>query len=235
MAILPITSFVFLLLSTLLFLFSYYIIDYYLTERPEDWIVQITNFSSSTTSIFTISTHFFAGVTVMILSPIQLLPFLRSSKFLKLHKLIGRVIVFASMLLSIAGLSYIILIGTAGGLSMDISFSIYGILMFFTSAMTIKHAINGKITEHRAMALRLFSLIIGSGLYRLLLIPLLLKYHGNGNYDDDEDRSAVITYLNVAAWFFYFPSLAIMETYIYLIKPKQAPQEEFSQVKKERI
>ena len=50
---------------------------------------------------------------------------------------------------------------------MNIGFGLYGILMIICAIETFRHAYTGRIEKHRAWALRLFALAIGSWLYRM--------------------------------------------------------------------
>ena len=73
--------------------------------------------------------HFVGGILAMILYPIQ-----RMIVSLKIiHILIGVILYLCGIMSSIGGITFIVTHHTIGGQFMDISFAIYGALMFFIS------------------------------------------------------------------------------------------------------
>nr|WP_230680357.1 DUF2306 domain-containing protein [Pontibacter sp. 172403-2] len=64
---------------------------------------------------------------------------------------------------------FILVKGTFGGTVMNIGFSLCGLLIFMAVIETYRHAVAGRLERHRAWALRLYALAIGSWLYRMIM------------------------------------------------------------------
>ena len=155
-----------------------------------------------------IGVHFAMGGVILILGSIQLLKSVRI-KYPAVHRWIGRIYVVACLLAAAGGLLFIVVKGTIGGIVMDVGFSIYGILMFMAAIETYRHARSGRLDKHRAWALRLYALAIGSWLYRIDYGFWLLFTGGVGHNDlftGSFDR--------VMAFFFYIPNLLVTEAYL---------------------
>jgi Predicted membrane protein (DUF2306) len=101
-----------------------------------------------------------------------------------LHRWIGRLYTLAAFIAGIGGLTFIALKGTIGGASMNLGFSLYGALMLIASVETIWNAWKRNFVQHRAWAIRLFALAIGSWLYRMDYGFWLSLTHGLGPYED---------------------------------------------------
>jgi hypothetical protein len=80
----------------------------------------------------------------------------------ELHRWVGRIYVFAAFVSGLGGLAFILEQGTIGGLPMDAGFGLYGVLVVLASVATFWYAIKREIPTHRAWAIRLFALVIGS-------------------------------------------------------------------------
>jgi hypothetical protein len=92
---------------------------------------------------------------------------------------------------------------------MDIAFVGYGVLTFIAALQTIRYARLGKMEAHRAWAIRLFALAIGSWLYRMDYGFWFLFTDGlghtktfNGPFDYFMD------------FWFYLPNLAVAELFV---------------------
>lgn len=163
-----------------------------------------------------IGMHFAAGGIILVLGSIQLIESVRN-RYPALHRWIGRLYVSSSLLAAVGGLAYIFLKGTIGGTVMDIGFGLYGVLMFAAAVQTWRHAAARRIEQHRAWALRLYALAIGSWLYRMDYGFWLLLADGLGheqNFSGPFDQ--------VMAFFFYLPNLLVAEIFIRGGKPKTA-------------
>lgn len=161
--------------------------------------------SNATTGI---GLHFAAGGIILILGSIQLIEAIRV-RYSAFHRWIGRIYVTASLLAAIGGLVFILIKGTIGGTVMDIGFSLYGLLMLLAGIETFRHARSRRIEKHRAWALRLYALAIGSWLYRMDYGFWLLLADGAGhlkNFEGPFDR--------VMDFFFYLPNLLVAEVFI---------------------
>ena len=155
-----------------------------------------------------IGLHFAAGGVILILGSIQLVAGIRDRAPV-VHRWLGRVYVTASIAAGLGGLAFIAAKGTVGGPIMSVGFAIYGALMVIAAVQTIRHARAGRLDRHRAWALRLYALAIGSWLYRMdygfwhLLAGAAGHTHEfRGPFDA------------VMAFWFYIPNLVIAELVI---------------------
>jgi len=155
-----------------------------------------------------IAVHFVGGGIILILGCLQLLEGVRK-KYPRLHRISGRVYVLASIAAAVGGLVFIALKGTIGGAVMDIAFTGYGLLMLLAAVQTVRFARAGDFERHRAWAIRLFALAIGSWLYRM----------GYGFYIGFSDQSGHTE--DFRGWFdyfmdfwFYLPNLVVAEIVI---------------------
>ena len=161
-----------------------------------------------------IGLHFAAGGIILILGSIQLIDAIRN-RYPSFHRWVGRVCILASVFAGLGGLSFILIKGTIGGTVMDLGFGLYGLLMLVCATETFRHARARRIELHRAWALRLYALAIGSWLYRMDYGFWILltdgwghQYHFIGPFDQ------------VMAFFFYLPNLLVAEIFIQKIKSK---------------
>lgn len=155
-----------------------------------------------------IGLHFAMGGIILILGSIQLIDAIRI-KYLTFHRWVGRIYVVASILVSIGGLTFIVVKGTIGGMVMNIGFGLYGILMLMAAVQTYRHAIAKNVDIHKAWALRLYALAIGSWLYRMdygFWFLLADKAGHNNTFSGPFDY--------VMAFFFYIPNLLVAEIFI---------------------
>jgi len=137
-------------------------------------------------------------------------------RYAAFHRWVGRIYVIASILAGIGGLIFIAAKGTIGGTVMNIGFALYGLLMLVAGVETYRHAAAGRIEQHRAWALRLYALAIGSWLYRMDYGFWLLLADGTGhlqNFEGPFDR--------IMAFFFYLPNLLVAELFIRRIHNKK--------------
>ena len=155
-----------------------------------------------------IGLHFAAGGVVLLLGFVQLLPTLRA-RHPRVHRVTGRVYVSACLLAGIGGLGFIAVKGTVGGPVMDIGFGAYGALMVLCAAQTYRHARARRVEQHRAWALRLFALAVGSWLYRMDYGFWFVLGDGAGHRPDFHGPfDAVMSFA------FYVPNLLVVEAYL---------------------
>lgn len=209
-------------------LFGLYIIAFYAAasyqgkmERWNNILPGLYNQKSAgaTTGI---GLHFAMGGVILLLGSIQLIGSVRD-RFPTVHRWIGRVYIIASILAAIGGLVFIIFQGTIGGLVMDIGFGLYGVLMFIAAIETYRHAAAKRMDRHRAWALRLYALAIGSWLYRMdygfwfsITGAAGHTKHFSGPFDI------------VMAFFFYIPNLVVAEAFIRTMNYKRSALLNFS-------
>lgn len=155
-----------------------------------------------------IGVHFFAGGVILALGCIQLIGAVRD-RWPAVHRWTGRVYVLASMLAGIGGLTFILTKGTIGGVVMDAGFGLYGVLTVLAAVQTIRHARAGRMETHRAWALRLFALAIGSWLYRMDYGFWIMLTDAAGHAKDFTGP-----FDRVMAFWFYLPNLLVAEAFI---------------------
>lgn len=155
-----------------------------------------------------IGAHFIAGGVLLLLGPVQLIGGVRRN-FPALHRWAGRVYVLAAGLAGLGGLGFILGQGTIGGSLMDVGFGIYGALMIVCATQAYVHARARRYEQHRAWAIRLFALTIGSWLYRMEYAFWFLLTGGLGRTSDLTGRFDAIM-----VFFFYVPNLIIAELFI---------------------
>jgi hypothetical protein len=155
-----------------------------------------------------IGVHFAAGGTILALGCIQFVGWIRSG-YPAVHRWIGRVYVTAAFLAGIGGLTFIVAKGTIGGATMDVGFGIYGVLTAAAAIETYRHARARRLDVHRAWAMRLFALAIGSWLYRMEYGFWFLLADGAGHAKDFSGP-----FDKLMAFFFYVPNLLVVEALI---------------------
>lgn len=201
--------------------FSVYIVIFYggaavLGTMAQDWnevLPRLYEQAAAPANIM-IGLHFIAGAVVLILGPLQFLAGVRT-RWPALHRWNGRIYLGCSALAGIGGLVYLALQGTVGGPMMTLGFGVYGALMLLASAQTLRYALARQLVEHRAWAIRLFTLGLGSWLYRmeygLWLKALDWPGHASGTFDGPFD---------LVMNFFYVPHLLVAE---YFIRRRPVP------------
>lgn len=195
-------------------LFGLYILLFYfaalLLEETDRWNHVLPDlFNTSTrTATLGIGLHFAAGGIILVLGCIQLLKGIRT-RYPAVHRWLGRLYVLSALLTAIGGLVFIFVKGTIGGSIMNVAFALYGILMFGAAVQTIRYARAGDYESHRAWAIRLFALAIGSWLYRMDYGFWFLFTDGLGHASD---FSGPFDYF--MDFWFYLPNLLVAEIFI---------------------
>lgn len=195
-------------------LFGLYIIAYYAASlyagNGARWNEMLPGLYSknAATPTLGIGLHFAMGGVILLLGSIQLIDRLRE-RWPAFHRWTGRIYVVASMLAAIGGLVFIFATGTIGGTIMNLGFGLYGGLMLLAAFLTWRHALAGRMDLHRAWALRLYALAIGSWLYRMDYGFWLLLANGWGHRQDFSGP-----FDHFMAFFFYLPNLLVAELFI---------------------
>jgi uncharacterized membrane protein len=195
-------------------LFGLYILAFYalamLRDDMQAWNNVLPRLYEPHTPVATagIGLHFATGGVVLVLGAIQLVRRVREA-WPALHRWIGRVYVACALAAGIGGLTFIFAKGTIGGTVMDLGFGLYGVLTVLAAVQTLRHARARDIAVHRAWAIRLFALAIGSWLYRMEYGFWLLLTGGLGH-----ERGFSGPFDHVMAFFFYLPNLLVAEVLI---------------------
>lgn len=195
-------------------LFAIYILGFFggsaLRGAAERWNERLPGLHDLATPAATVAigAHFLAGAILLLFGPIQLIGSLRR-RWPVAHRFMGRAYVVSALLAGLGGLGFIAFAGTIGGPVMDIGFGLYGALMVLCAAMAIHHARHRRIDLHRAWAIRLFALTIGSWLYRMEYAGWTLATGGLGRGPEFSGWFDA-----VMAFFFFIPNLMVAEVFI---------------------
>lgn len=149
--------------------------------------------------------HMIGGAVITVLAPVQLVGAIRR-RVPRLHHAFGYVFLVAALTSGFGGLVYIALNGTIGGRLMDVAFAGYGICVVVAAIQTVRHARARRLEQHRAWALRLFVLAIGSWIYRM---HYTLWYMLTDGLASEKDFSGLFDQIQVFA--FYVPYLLAVE------------------------
>lgn len=194
--------------------FGLYILAFYLGALPSGhmarWNDNLTGLyeKGNVGALLAMSAHLATGAIILLLGPVQLIGSVRR-RWPALHRWLGRVYVLTALIAGIGGLGFILFRGTIGGGPMNVGFGLYGALMILASMETWRHARAGRYQVHRAWAIRLFALAIGSWLYRMDYGFWLTAAHRIGHREDFHGPFDV-----VMAFFFYLPNLAVAELFL---------------------
>lgn len=192
-------------------LFGLYILAFYAAAAAGDdisrWNESLPMLYEAHTPAATagIALHFAAGGIVLALGSIQFISSLRT-RHPRVHRWLGRVYVLAAFSTGIGGLIFIAVKGTIGGTMMNIGFGLYGVLTVLAAVMAYLHARARRLELHRAWAMRLFALAIGSWLYRMDYGFWFLLADGAGHQKNFSGPFDV-----VMNFFFYIPNLILVE------------------------
>ncbi|WP_367392121.1 DUF2306 domain-containing protein [Lewinella sp. LCG006] len=194
--------------------FGLYILLFYfaalLLEETNLWNKVLPGLFDTSTRMATlgIGLHFAAGGIILVLGCIQLIESVRV-RYPAVHRWLGRLYVVSAMLTAIGGLVFILVKDTIGGPVMNVAFALYGILMFGAAVQTIRYARAGRLEQHRAWAIRLFALAIGSWLYRMDYGFWFLFTDGLGHTSDFHGPFDYFM-----DFWFYLPNLLVAEIFI---------------------
>lgn len=160
-----------------------------------------------------IGLHFVGGALLLVLGSVQFVETLRV-RAPALHRWSGRAYVLGALAAGIGGLAFVAVRGTVGGPWMDAGFGLYGVLVLGAAAGTVRHALARRLDLHRAWAIRLYALAIGSWLYRMDYGFWLLLTDGFGTAAGF--RGPFDYFMDFA---FYLPNLLVAEIFL------RAPQD----------
>lgn len=204
-------------------LFAIYILGFFggsaVQGAADRWNERLPGLHDLATPVATVAIglHFLAGAILLLFGPIQLIGPLRR-RWPVVHRVMGRAYVISALLAGLGGLGFIAFAGTIGGTIMDIGFGFYGALMVWCAVLAIHHARHRRIDLHRAWAIRLFALTIGSWLYRMEYAGWMLATGGLGRGPEFSGWFDA-----VMAFFFYVPNLLIAEIFIRAGRTERGP------------
>eukprot|EP01113_Clastostelium_recurvatum_P006780 TRINITY_DN130_c1_g2_i2.p1 TRINITY_DN130_c1_g2~~TRINITY_DN130_c1_g2_i2.p1 ORF type:complete len:166 (-),score=8.13 TRINITY_DN130_c1_g2_i2:285-782(-) len=125
-------------------LFVAYIVHTFLIKPASQWR-SVSYYGKSSAGAAMIGLHWVGGMIVLLLGTLQLVPEIRS-RWPRFHKIVGYTYISACIITSVAGFSYICKERTVGGLSMDISFIIYGLLFLVSEGNQLAVAVAVVVT-----------------------------------------------------------------------------------------
>ncbi|MGY3614938.1 hypothetical protein ACVJGD_001134 [Bradyrhizobium sp. USDA 10063] len=195
-------------------IFGFYIVAIYLGALADgnldQWNRDLPRLHDPNSFVATmgIGLHFAAGTVLLLLGPLQLIGAVRA-KAPTFHRWVGRLYALSAFMAGLGGLAFIAMQGTIGGTPMNIGFSLYGALTAIAAVATFWHARGKRFEQHRAWAIRLFALVIGSWLYRMDYGFWHLLGHNMGHTPTFDGGFDV-----VMAFFFYIPNLIVAEVFI---------------------
>jgi hypothetical protein len=201
-------------------LFAAYILVFYLGALPagtmQDWnkVLPRLYVPDALPTTIAMATHLVLGAILLLLGPIQFIGRLRQ-RAPSLHRWLGRVYGVSALGAGLGGLIFVLGRGTVGGPVMSFGFGLYGVLMVLAATQTMRHAWCRRSNLHRAWAIRLFALVVGSWLYRMEY-GLWLRLAGGIGHTRGFDGPFDF----VMDFFFFVPNLLVAEL---LIRRGQGP------------
>ena len=195
-------------------IFGAYIISFFggaaLRGEAARWNESLANLYDPAAPLATLAmgAHFATGGVLLLLGPLQLIGALRR-RLPVLHRWLGRLYVLCAGVAGLGGLGFILARGTIGGEVMSTGFALYGALMAAIATLTYAAARGGRTEAHRAWAIRLFALTVGSWLYRMEYGLWFLTMGKAGHASDFHGPFDA-----VMAFAFYLPNLAVAELFI---------------------
>ncbi len=171
------------------------------TGRPmptaADWIANVS-----------IGLHFLMGAVLVLAWPILLSARIRT-RHRAVHRWTGRVYVVAGFLAGAGGMSFILTHG-ASSRAASIAFGIWGALMMLCAVMAYLCARAKRLDRHRAWAIRLFSMVLGSWLFDVEIQVWKNLAGGVGMHPDGNSGPADLAML----YLFFVPNWLVAEFFI---------------------
>lgn len=155
-----------------------------------------------------IGMHFIMGMILVLAWPILFSARIRA-RHAAVHRWTGRVYVTAGFLAGAGGLSYIFTHG-AFTPSASVAFAIWGVLMMACAVMAYVYARARRFDRHRAWAIRLFALVLGSWLFDVEY-ELWRELTGGMGYGADGISGPVFYAI---LYLFFVPNLLVAEFFI---------------------
>lgn len=154
-----------------------------------------------------IGMHFVMGTILVLAWPILLSAKIRT-RHRAVHRWTGRVYVSAGFLAGTGGMSFILAHG-AYSQAASIAFGIWGAVMMLSAVMAYVHARAKRFDLHRAWAIRLFAMVLGSWVFDLEIRAWKDLAGGIGF---GEDSTGPFDY--AILYLFFVPNLLVAEFFI---------------------
>lgn len=149
--------------------------------------------------------HMMSGGLLLILAPLQLVTPIRR-RWPRLHRWSGRVMVGTGLFTAFGGILYAVERGTTGGPFMDISTTVYGLLMLLAAVQTYRFGRARQWQAHRRWGWRFAVLVIASWLYRMHYV---IWDRLTGGWGVTADMTGPFD--RFQAWAFYLSYLLMLE------------------------
>ena len=162
-----------------------------------DWIANVS-----------IGLHFLMGAVLVLAWPILLSAQIRT-RHRAVHRWTGRVYVAAGLLAGVGGMTFLLTHGAASRAA-AIAFAIWGALMMLCAVMAYLCARAKRFDRHRAWAIRLFSMVLGSWLFDVEMQAWTNLAGGIGMHPDGVSGPIDLALL----YLFFVPNLLVAEFFI---------------------
>jgi predicted membrane protein DUF2306 len=153
-----------------------------------------------------IGMHYVMGTVLVLAWPILFSARIRS-RHRAVHRWTGRVYVTAGFLAGVGGMSFILARHNGG--PAHVAFAIWGSVMMLSATLTYTNARARRFVVHRAWAIRLFAMVLGSWLYDLEVYAWRELTNDAGMTDAGDGP---LDYLFL--YFFFVPNLLVAELFI---------------------
>eukprot|EP00804_Cyclotella_cryptica_P026138 CCRYP_013026-RA/>CCRYP_013026-RA protein AED:0.33 eAED:0.33 QI:0/-1/0/1/-1/1/1/0/270 len=166
------------------------------------------------------------GLVCLLLYPLQFIPCLRR-RFPTFHRWSGRLSLLSAILASLYGLVFICLkkFQLVGGINMGIAFFLYGIVFGICAVMTGYYAKKREFRRHKNWAIRSYSQILATMLYRYYYAVLggFGAVHSPDEDDLDCGANDICDYFlkpfdAMHVWTFFLVPLLFAEAVVYLLR-----------------
>lgn len=145
--------------------------------------------------------HVILAAIITVGGPLQLIKSLRI-KYAKLHRINGRIYIYAAFLIGLAGLYLTWVRGSVGGITGAILISINGIIIFICAFLAVNKAIKRQIEAHRKWAIRLFLAMSGVWFFRVSLMLWLTIHQAPVGFDPETFQGPALNMLYVVSYIF---------------------------------
>jgi hypothetical protein len=178
----------------------------------EQWHNLVAGLPMPTVSEWTanigIGLHFVMGAVLVLAWPILLSTRVRT-RHRKVHRWTGRLYVTSGLLAGVGGMSFILTHG-AYSRAASIAFSLWGAVMMLSAVMAYVHARAKRFDRHRAWAIRLFAMVLGSWLFDIEIQAWTDWAGGIGMNADGASGPVDLAML----YLFFVPNLLVAEFFI---------------------
>lgn len=165
--------------------------------------------SGDTIGNLALTVHILIAAIVTIGGPLQLLPRVRAS-FPAFHRWNGRIYLLTAVVGSLTGMYVLWSRPHGGGLVQHLGITLNGVLIVAAAAVAVRHAMAGRMADHRRWALRLFLLVSGSWFFRVGLMFWIAANGGPAGFDPKTFEGPALTILGFLQ---YLLPLALLELY----------------------